>query len=38
LKDLAINGESDQLINYLDEIIPGATIGSQEPPSYTSID
>jgi len=38
LKDLAINGESAQLINYLDEIIPGATIGSQEPPSYTSID
>ena len=38
LKDLAINGESDQLINYLDEIIPGANIGSQEPPSYTSID
>lgn len=38
LKNLAINGKSDQLINYLDEIIPGATIGSQEPPSYTSID
>jgi hypothetical protein len=38
LRDLAVEGDSKGLINYMDEIIPGATIGSQEPPAYTSID
>lgn len=38
LGSLAEDGNSRGLISYLDEIIPGATIGSQEPPSYTSID
>jgi FlaA1/EpsC-like NDP-sugar epimerase len=38
LRDLALEGDSKGLINYMDEIIPGATIGSQEPPAYTSID
>jgi FlaA1/EpsC-like NDP-sugar epimerase len=38
LRDLAVEGDSKGLINFMDDIIPGATIGSQEPPAYTSID
>ncbi len=38
LRDMSIDGDSNGLIRYMDEILPGATIGSQEPPAYTSID
>jgi len=38
LRDMSIEGDSSGLIRYMDEILPGATIGSQEPPAYTSID
>lgn len=38
LRKLSEDENSEDLIRYLDEIIPGATIGSQEPPAFTSID
>jgi FlaA1/EpsC-like NDP-sugar epimerase len=38
LRELSIENDTHGLIQFMDEIIPGATIGSQEPPAYTSID
>jgi FlaA1/EpsC-like NDP-sugar epimerase len=38
LREMSVEGDSSGLIRYMDEILPGATIGSQEPPAYTSID
>jgi FlaA1/EpsC-like NDP-sugar epimerase len=38
LEVLCLTGSSDQLIAYMNDVIPGATIGAQEPPAYTSID
>ncbi len=38
LRELSVENDSQGLIQFMDEIIPGATIGSQEPPAYTSID
>lgn len=38
LETLCRTGNPEKLIAYMNEVIPGATIGSQEPPSYTSID
>lgn len=38
LEELCRTGTQEQMIAYLNKTIPGATIGTQEPPAYTSID